>query len=135
MIVTPDEALADRLRLLRVHGGRQMYEHRFVGWNSRLDALQAAVLAVKLRHLDRWSEARAANADRYDRWLTECDLVRAGHVRLPCRTGDSAHIFNQYTLRAERRDALREHLRSRGIGHAVYYPVPLHLQECFRDLG
>jgi dTDP-4-amino-4,6-dideoxygalactose transaminase len=135
MVVTSDERLADRLRLLRVHGGRQMYEHRFVGWNSRLDALQAAVLEVKLRHLERWSEQRAANASRYDRWLAECGLVSSGRVRLPRREAFSSHIFNQYTLRAERRDGLRDHLARRDMGHAVYYPVPLHLQECFRELG
>jgi dTDP-4-amino-4,6-dideoxygalactose transaminase len=135
MIVTSDDALAERLRLLRVHGGRQMYEHRYVGWNSRLDALQAAVLEVKLRHLDRWSEARAANADRYDRWLAETGVIASGRVRLPHRDESSTHIFNQYTLRVEDRDGLRKHLAERGIGHAVYYPVPLHLQECFRELG
>jgi dTDP-4-amino-4,6-dideoxygalactose transaminase len=135
MIVTADDELAARLRLLRVHGGNQTYEHRIVGWNSRLDALQAAVLAVKLPHLDRWSAARVANADRYDRWLDECGLVSAGRVRTPRRDDSAAHIFNQYTLRVERRDELREHLSSREIGHSVYYPVPLHLQECFRELG
>lgn len=135
MIVTSDERLADRLRLLRVHGGHQMYEHRFVGWNSRLDALQAAVLEVKLRHLDDWSAGRAANADRYDRWLAECGLVSSGRVRLPHREAYSSHIFNQYTVRVEGRDGLRDHLARRGIGHSVYYPVPLHLQECFRELG
>jgi len=135
MIVTSDADLAERLRRLRVHGGRQMYEHQDVGWNSRLDALQAAVLAVKLPRLDGWSAARAANAERYDLWLDECGLVAAGQVRLPRRHEASTHIFNQYTLRVERRDALREHLDRCGIGHSVYYPVPLHLQECFRELG
>jgi dTDP-4-amino-4,6-dideoxygalactose transaminase len=135
MIVTSDADVAERLRLLRVHGGRQMYEHRYVGWNSRLDALQAAVLEVKLRYLDRWSERRAANAERYDRWLAEQGLVSQGRVRLPGRDARSSHIFNQYTLRVERRDELREHLTRSGIGCSVYYPVPLHLQECFRELG
>ncbi len=135
MIVTSDTELAERLRLLRVHGGRQMYEHRYVGWNSRLDALQAAVLEVKLRHLDRWSLSRAANADRYDRWLAESGLVSEGRVRPPQRDDRSSHIFNQYTLRVERRDELRRHLSGSGIGCSVYYPVPLHLQECFRELG
>ena len=135
MVVTDDDALAERLRLLRVHGGRQMYEHRFVGWNSRLDALQAAVLGVKLGHLDRWSEARAAHAVRYDDWLREAGLVAAGHVRPPARHVGSSHIYNQYTLRVERRDELRKALSERLIGHAVYYPVPLHQQECFRELG
>jgi dTDP-4-amino-4,6-dideoxygalactose transaminase len=135
MVVTSDEELADRVRLLRVHGGRQMYEHRYVGWNSRLDALQAAVLEIKLRHLERWSAGRAANAERYDRWLDELGLISSGRVRPPHRDEASSHIFNQYTLRVESRDELREHLAERGIGHGVYYPVPLHLQECFRELG
>ena len=135
MIVTSDADLAARLRLLRVHGGRQMYEHRYVGWNSRLDALQAAVLEVKLRHLDSWSVGRAANAERYDRWFGETDLVSRGRLKLPGRDERSSHIFNQYTLRVERRDDLREHLNGSKIGCSVYYPVPLHLQECFRELG
>lgn len=135
MIVTSDADLAARLRLLRVHGGRQMYEHRYVGWNSRLDALQAAVLEVKLRHLDSWSVGRAANAERYDRWFGETGLVSRGRLKLPGRDERSSHIFNQYTLRVERRDDLREHLNGSKIGCSVYYPVPLHLQECFRELG
>ncbi len=135
MIVTHDGPLAERLRVLRVHGGRQTYEHRFVGWNSRLDAIQAAVLRVKLPHLDSWSRGRAANAERYDRWFTESGLVGDGRVRLPGRILRSTHIFNQYTLRVERRDELRDHLRVRDIGHSVYYPIPLHLQECFQELG
>jgi dTDP-4-amino-4,6-dideoxygalactose transaminase len=135
LAVTDDDATAAELRLLRVHGGRQMYEHRRVGWNSRLDAIQAAVLRVKLPYLDGWSRGRAANAERYDRWFEDIGLVAAGHVRLPQRLERSTHIFNQYTLRVERRDDLREHLRARGIGHSVYYPVPLHLQECFAELG
>jgi len=135
MIVTSDAGLAERLRELRVHGGRQMYHHKWVGWNSRLDALQAAVLRVKLPHLDRWSAGRAANADRYDRLLAETGLIEAGRVRLPFRAGNCRHIFNQYTLRVERRDELKQHLDRNGIGNSVYYPVPLHLQECFRELG
>ena len=135
MLVTSDDELAERLRILRVHGGRQMYHHKYVGWNSRLDALQAAVLAVKLPHLDRWSEGRAANAARYDQWFRQTGLVESGAVRLPERDPKARHIFNQYTLRVEKRDELRRHLDAAGIGHAVYYPVPLHLQPCFADLG
>jgi len=135
MVVTQDDALAERLRLLRVHGGQQMYHHRWVGWNSRLDALQAAVLRVKLPHLDTWSSGRAANATRYDTWFAESGVVESGQVRLPARADNCKHIFNQYTLRVERRDELREHLKAEGIGHSVYYPVPLHLQECFSELG
>lgn len=135
MIVTDDADLAERLSLLRVHGGRQMYHHQWVGWNSRLDALQAAVLRVKLPHLDSWSAGRRANADRYDEWFAESGLVDDGHVTPPPRAERATHIFNQYTLRVERRDELRAHLNERGIGHSVYYPVPLHLQECFAELG
>ncbi len=135
MVVTDDPELAERLRVLRVHGARTTYEHHVIGWNSRLDAIQAAVLRVKLARLDRWSGERAANAERYDRWFAECGLVDAGRVRVPRRQPRSTHIFNQYTLRVERRDALAERLRAEGIGHAVYYPIPLHLQPCFRALG
>ena len=135
MVVTDDDERAERLRLLRVHGGQQMYHHRFVGWNSRLDALQAVVLRIKLPHLDRWSAGRKANADDYDRWFEESGLTRAGDLHIPVRSGDSSHIFNQYTIRVKRRDALREHLNGAGIGHSVYYPVPLHRQECFAELG
>jgi dTDP-4-amino-4,6-dideoxygalactose transaminase len=135
MVVTSDEALAERVRELRVHGGRQMYHHEWVGWNSRLDALQAVVLRVKLPHLDDWSTGRAANADRYDRMLTESGLVERGSVRLPVRTDKARHIFNQYTLRVERRDDLKKHLGDQAIGCSVYYPVPLHMQKCFAELG
>jgi dTDP-4-amino-4,6-dideoxygalactose transaminase len=134
-LVCNDPELAERLRQLRVHGGQQMYHHRWVGWNSRLDALQAAVLSIKLAHLDAWSAGRAANAERYDRWFTEVGLVERGCLTLPARTSRSTHIFNQYTLRVKDRDRLRKHLGESEIGQSVYYPVPLHLQECFADLG
>ena len=134
-LVCDDDTLADRLRQLRVHGGQQMYHHEWVGWNSRLDAIQAAVLLIKLEHLDAWSAGRAANAERYDLWFAESGLVERGCVKLPQRDPKSTHIFNQYTLRVARRDALREHLKAQGIGHSVYYPVPLHLQACFAELG
>jgi dTDP-4-amino-4,6-dideoxygalactose transaminase len=134
-IATDDEKLAERLRSLRVHGGVQMYHHEDVGWNSRLDAIQAAVLEVKLPYLDRWGAARAENAGRYDRLFKEVGLVDGQEVLLPHRTGTGRHIFNQYTLRVRDRDNLRKHLNANGIGHSVYYPVPLHLQECFKELG
>lgn len=135
MITTQDDELAARLRVLRVHGEKTRYHHRWIGWNSRLDALQAAVLRVKLPHLRSWSEGRAANAAIYDRLLAEAGLVASEKVRLPHRDPRCRHIFNQYTLRVRDRDALGEHLKSRGIGWAIYYPVPLHLQECFAGLG
>jgi len=135
MIVTSRADLADRLRLLRVHGGQQMYHHAEVGWNSRLDSLQAAVLRVKLPHLAGWSQARAANAERYGRLLDEAGLIQSGRTRPPHVSANASHIYNQYTLRVERRDELKSYLGDHGIGNAVYYPVPLHQQECFSELG
>ncbi len=130
LVTTDDEALAERIAKLRVHGGRQMYHHEMVGTNSRLDALQAAVLRVKLRHLDAWTAARRENACRYEGMLSDVEEVR------PPTVGEgNVHVYNQYTIRAERRDALRAFLTERGIGSGVYYPVPLHLQQCFASLG
>jgi dTDP-4-amino-4,6-dideoxygalactose transaminase len=132
MTVTPDAETAERLRKLRVHGGRQMYHHEEVGYNSRLDALQAAVLSAKLPHLRGWSEARRRNAAFLDGALAGIE----GIVTPPVKP-DNESIFNQYTIRVldGRRDALAEHLKAAGIGSGVYYPVPLHLQECFAYLG
>lgn len=130
LVTTRDAARADKIRKLRVHGGRQMYHHEMVGTNSRLDALQAAVLRVKLRHLDGWAEGRRANARLYDALLDGCPGVRT-----PVVAPENEHVYNQYTLRVERRDALRVWLEGQGIGSGVYYPVPLHLQECFAPLG
>ncbi len=135
LVTTNDDALAARLRILRVHGERERYRHEAIGWNSRLDALQAAVLRVKLPHLDAWSSQRVANADRYDRLFAESGLVAKENLRVPVRAQPAGHIFNQYTIRVKRREALGEHLRSRGIGWGIYYPIPLHLQECFAQLG
>lgn len=135
LLVTRDEELARRARSLRVHGERTRYHHERIGWNSRLDALQAAVLRVKLPQLDRWCRARAANADLYDRLFRDSGLVARGQIELPARAPYSTHIFHQYTIRARERDRLAEHLGARGIGRAVYYPIPLHLQDCFRQLG
>jgi len=135
MTVCSEPDLAGKLRKLRTHGGLQAYEHEMVGWNSRLDALQAAVLRIKLPHLDAWSRGRVENADRYDRWFRESGLTDSGRVTLPHRSPRSSHIFNQYTLRVHDREGLRRHLKSRGIGHSVYYPIPLHLEPCFSDLG
>ena len=135
MIATSDDALARELRTLRVHGESERYHHRVVGWNSRLDALQAAVLRVKLPHLDTWSKARSANAAIYDRLFAEAGLAGSERVRLPERDPRAGHIFNQYTIRVRERDALTAHLTAHSIGWGIYYPVPLHLQECFRYLG
>jgi dTDP-4-amino-4,6-dideoxygalactose transaminase len=135
VITTADDAIAARLRMLRVHGERERYKHQAIGWNSRLDALQAAVLRVKLPHLDVWSRGRIANANRYDRLFQDAGLSGLGHVVLPFRAPWGGHIFNQYTIRVKDRDALSEHLKVNGIGWAIYYPIPLHLQECFAYLG
>jgi dTDP-4-amino-4,6-dideoxygalactose transaminase len=130
MIVTQDEALAERLRRIRVHGGLRMYHHEEVGFNSRLDALQAAVLSAKLPHLQAWSEKRRRNAGYYDAGFAD-----VSEVRTPFVDERNESIFNQYTIRVPRRDALQDHLKARGIGTSVYYPVPLHLQPCFAYLG
>lgn len=132
MVVTRAEELAERLRRLRVHGGRQMYHHEEVGYNSRLDALQAAVLSVKLPYLEQWSEGRRRNARFYDEALAGIEGIRTPVVR-----AENESIFNQYTIRVSdgRRDELAQHLRAQGIGSSVYYPVPLHLQDCFAYLG
>jgi len=130
MVVTRDAALAERVRKLRMHGGRQMYHHEMVGTNSRLDALQAAVLSAKLPHLRRWSEGRRANAAAYDAAFAD-----VAEVVTPPVLEVNEPIFNQYTLRVQDRDGLKAHLDRQGIGNAIYYPVALHLQPCFAALG
>jgi dTDP-4-amino-4,6-dideoxygalactose transaminase len=129
MVTTQDQALAERVRLLREHGSKPKYYHSIVGTNSRLDALQAAILRVKLRHLDRWSEGRAKNAALYDR------LFEGSRVGRPYHDPRTRHIYNQYVIRVTDRDALRQHMTDRGVGTEIYYPVPLHLQKCFANLG
>ena len=130
MIVTNDEKCADLLRLLRVHGSRPKYYHKIVGGNFRLDALQAAVLRVKLRSLPGWTEARRYNADRYRSLFRE---ARLDPVKLP---GDvPGHIYNQFVVRVPDRDRLRAFLKENGVETEVYYPIPLHLQACFKQLG
>jgi len=130
MLVTQDDRLAERLRRLRVHGGAKQYFHDEVGYNSRLDALQAAVLSAKLPHLAGWSAKRRRNAAYYDAAFR--DLAE---VRTPVIRPENESIFNQYTIRVPRRDALQGFLKERGIGTAIYYPLPLHLQPCFAYLG
>jgi len=135
MIVTQDDAIAERLRRLRVHGGAKQYFHDEVGYNSRLDALQAAVLSAKLPHLAGWSTKRRENAAYYDAALA--DLAARGALRTPFVAPGNESIFNQYTLRIPggRRDALQAALKEQGIGSSIYYPLPLHLQPCFAYLG
>lgn len=132
MVVTRDAELAARLRRLRVHGEFQKYLHEEVGTNARLDALQAAVLLAKLPHLAAWTAARRAHATWYNERLGA--LEAAGYVRRPVVRPENECVYNQYTLRARERDRLRDHLVACGIGCAVYYPIPLHLQPCFRYL-
>src|SRR5262249_44836210 len=135
LITTSDGEAAGRLGAMRAHGARKKYFHDTVGINSRLDSLQAAILLVKFRYLEKWTEARRANAERYRRLFGESGLVDAGHLTLPQDTRSGRHVYNQFVIRAERRDVLRQHLKERGIGTEVYYPLPLHLQDCFAYLG
>lgn len=135
LVTTNDERLAERLRRLRVHGGATEYHHEEVGFNSRLDTFQAAVLRVKLPHLDRWSDARRERAETYTRLIDEAGLDE--FVTPPFVLPGARHIFHQYVVRVTdgRRDALLEHLKANGVGTKIYYPVPLHLQPCFAYLG
>ena len=130
MMVTQDEALATRLKRLRMHGGAKQYFHDEVGYNSRLDALQAAVLQAKLPHLQGWSAKRRANAAYYDRAFADVP-----EIGTPVVDPANESIYNQYTIRTDRRDGLQSFLKERGIGTAIYYPLPLHLQPCFAYLG
>jgi dTDP-4-amino-4,6-dideoxygalactose transaminase len=133
MVVTNDEFLATRVRKLRVHGGATEYQHDEVGINSRLDAMQAAILRVKLKYLDEWSEARRRKAALYDELLHEADC--SGKFVLPFVRPEARHIFHQYVIRAPGyRDELIEHLLHHGVGNKIYYPVPLHMQQCFAYL-
>ena len=140
MVVTNDEALAHRVRLLRTQGGRPKYYHKVVGGNFRLDTLQASILNVKLPYLDRWTSMRKQNARRYERLFEESGLPEKIGLRLPeavYRDSNVAHfhIYNQFIIRVPNRDALRTYLKEHGIGSEIYYPVPLHLQECYQSLG
>ena len=140
MVVTNDPDLAERMRVLRTHGSKPKYYHKLIGGNFRLDTIQAAVLTVKLKYLDQWTRRRQENADRYETLFQQSGLIQTGRVRLPeavYRTSGVKHyhIYNQFVLRVERRNDLMAHLKQKGIGTEVYYPVPFHLQECFRYLG
>jgi dTDP-4-amino-4,6-dideoxygalactose transaminase len=130
MVTTPDEALADRLRMLRVHGGKARYIHEAVGYNSRLDEVQAAVLRVKLKYVDQWNGERRSRAALYRDGLSGIPAVR-----VPGVPDGSEHIYHQYVIRTAHRDELKAFLADRQIGSMIYYPVPLHLQPCFRFLG
>jgi len=129
MIVTNDEALYERLKIMRNHGAKPKYYHRYTGGNFRLDPMQAAVLLVKLPHLGGWSEARRLNAAYYN------EKFAGTVVRTPYISPDCVTIYNQYVIRVPRRDGLQAHLKKRGVGCEIYYPCPMHLQECFEGLG
>ena len=135
LCVTDDADLAAQMKCLRVHGMEPKYYHKQIGWNARLDAMQAAMLRVKLPHLDRWAEARQAAARRYDALIEEHELD--SYLLRPMVQAHRRHVFNQYVVRVARgqRDALVRHFRAEKIGCEVYYPIPLHLQECLRHLG
>jgi dTDP-4-amino-4,6-dideoxygalactose transaminase len=133
MCVANDPALAEKLDILRVHGGKPKYFHSFIGGNFRIDELQAAILNVKLEYLDKWSAGRQKNAAYYDAAFSRADLGRA--VQTPVALPGHRHIYNQYMVRVRDRDLLRQHLTANGVGTEIYYPVPLHLQKCFAFLG
>ena len=142
-VTTNDEEVADHVRRLRNHGSRQRYYHEEIGWNSRLDAIQAAVLRVKLRHLDDWNQRRRIVACRYHGMLNAAGLIKAeageagrqSPVAMLATLADAHHIYHQFVIRVWRRDELQKFLTGRGIGSEIYYPVPLHLQQCFAYLG
>ena len=125
-VVTNDADLAERCRMVTMHGSKRRYHHEILGVNSRLDTLQAAVLKVKLRHLEAWTEARIRIAHRYD------DVLRGLELVTPYCAPEVRHVYNQYSIRTPRRDALAEFLKSKGVGHAIHYPLPLNLQPAFR---
>jgi len=133
LVTTNDASLAHELRLIRNHGAEPKYFHKRVGANFRLDAIQAAVLRVKLPHLARWTSKRRENARRYDALFAQAGLT--DRIMLPTAPPDRTHIFNQYVIRVPDRDRVRGFLTDRGIGSEIYYPVPFHLQECFAPLG
>ena len=140
MAVTNDPDLAERMRVLRVHGSKPKYYHMLIGGNFRLDTIQAAVLNVKLNYLDGWTKRRQENASRYETLFKQTGLVQKGKVKLPEPVYRNAgakhyHIYNQFVIRVEQRDTLIAHLKKKDIGAEIYYPVPFHLQECFRYLG
>ena len=140
LLTTGNDHFADRAQILRVHGMRERYFHEEIGWNSRLDTIQAAVLLVKLRYIESWNQARRHRAEIYDQLFAQRGLADAGPypdhgVVLPYVDPRGTHVFHQYVIRVPRRDALRKFLTERGIGSEVYYPVPLHLQKPFANLG
>jgi dTDP-4-amino-4,6-dideoxygalactose transaminase len=135
LVSASDVDRAERLRIFRAHGSKPKYFHKVVGGNFRLDALQAAVVSTKLPYLDGWTTKRQANAALYNDLFQQSGLVKRGLVKCPVEAPRRRHIYNQYVIRVERRDPIQKHLSAAGIGNEVYYPVPFHLQECFKSLG
>jgi dTDP-4-amino-4,6-dideoxygalactose transaminase len=140
MVVTSKKTLADKIRMLRVHGSKKRYHHHIVGYNARMDALQGAVLRVKLKYLDVWNEARRLCAERYrelflQSGLTENKKFKKSPVILPAVKKGNYHIYHQFIIRSKQRNRLKKFLIENSIGCEIYYPIPLHLQECYRDLG
>jgi dTDP-4-amino-4,6-dideoxygalactose transaminase len=133
MVVTNDDALAEQMRILRVHGAKKKYVHEMVGGNFRLDTLQAAVLSVKIQYLDQWNAARRQRAAEYRRLIAASSV--ASRVNTPVELPRRDHIYNQFIIRTARRDRVLDVFRRLNIGTAVYYPIAMHMQECFRDLG
>ncbi len=133
MITTNEQTLADSLSMLRVHGSRVRYLHEAIGINSRLDALQAVVLHIKLKYLDQWAEGRRRNAARYEQLFKDAGLL--DRVTLPVTRPGNFHVYNQYTVRVSKRDELRAYLKDKGVGTEIYYPLPMHLQQCYQDIG
>ena len=133
MCVTNDAGLAERMDILRVHGGKPKYYHSFIGGNFRIDEIQAAILNVKLKHLDSWTVGRQENASFYDAAFARANLGDA--VQTPRAIPGARHIYNQYVIRVRERDRLRAHMATAGVGSEIYYPIPLHLQKCFEYLG
>lgn len=129
LVVTDDDELADKIRLLRVHGSRKKYFHELIGYNSRLDEIQAAVLRVKLKHIDSWNEARRKKAMLYN------ELLRNTPVKTPDINGEKSHVFHLYTILAPNRNEIKSYLERKGIPTGIYYPLPLHLQEVYKNLG
>ncbi|MDC4226852.1 MAG: DegT/DnrJ/EryC1/StrS family aminotransferase [Candidatus Manganitrophus sp.] len=130
MILTQDGHLAEKVKILRVHGSQPKYYHQVIGCNSRLDSVQAVVLSVKLRYLEGWSQKRRENAEFYNKHLGSL-----GNVVVPQVESYNKSIYNQYVIRVSQRDQLLNYLKEKGIGTEIYYPVPLHLQACFKYLG
>lgn len=130
MVLTQDAKLAEKIRILRVHGSKPKYVHQVLGCNSRLDSIQAATLSVKLPYLDQWSRKREENALFYNKYLGHLDQIVVPYIE-----SYNQSIYNQYVIRAPRRDKLLDHLKGKEIGSEIYYPIPLHLQACFKDLG